>query len=89
VKARVVIGWAVVALVGLVLAACISFAASQLSSQHVGLSGEPLSAGKGLAPHAQSGLTTTRSTPETSQPPATRPERNDGGEHGEASDGDD
>ncbi len=52
--------WAALALLGLVLAAAVSLAASRLSSQHIGLSAEPLSAGQGLAPvddsaHRQSG----------------------------------
>jgi hypothetical protein len=38
------------ALLGLVVAAAISLAASRLSSQHIGISSEPLSAGKSLSP---------------------------------------
>ena len=51
--ARTVIAWIVAAVLGLALAAGITLAASQLSSQRVGLSGEPLSAGDRLVPRAQ------------------------------------
>jgi hypothetical protein len=51
--ARTVIAWLVAAVLGLALAAGITLAASQLSSQRVGLSGEPLSAGDRLVPRAQ------------------------------------
>ena len=51
---RTMIVWIVAAVLGLALAAGITLAASQLSSQRVGLSGEPLSAGDRLAPRAQS-----------------------------------
>ncbi len=51
--ARTVVAWVVAAALGLALAAGITLAASQLSSQRVGLSGEPLSAGDRLVPHAQ------------------------------------
>jgi hypothetical protein len=51
------------ALLGLVVAAGVSLAASRLSSQHIGLSSEPLTAGERLAPaeHATTS-TTTRTT---------------------------
>jgi hypothetical protein len=51
--ARTVIAWVVAAVLGLALAAGITLAASQLSSQRVGLSGEPLSAGDQLVPRAE------------------------------------
>jgi len=51
--ARTVVAWIVAAVLGLALAAGITLAASQLSSQRVGLSGEPLSAGDQLVPHAR------------------------------------
>jgi hypothetical protein len=50
--ARIVVAWIVAAVLGLALAAGITLAASQLSSQRVGLSGEPLSAGDQLVPRA-------------------------------------
>jgi hypothetical protein len=67
------------ALVGLVVAAVVSLAASRLSSQHIGLSSEPLTAGQRLTPAEvstarqedtrpqQPGATTTTRT--TAQPP--------------------
>jgi hypothetical protein len=51
--ARTVVAWIVAAVLGLVVAVAITLAASQLSSQRVGLSGEPLSAGDQLVPRAQ------------------------------------
>jgi hypothetical protein len=51
--ARTVFAWIVAAVLGLVVAVAITLAASQLSSQRVGLSGEPLSAGDQLVPRAQ------------------------------------
>lgn len=47
-----VAAWALAAVAGLVLAVAISYVASTLSSQHVGLSSEPLTAGERLVPHA-------------------------------------
>jgi hypothetical protein len=80
--ARSVVVWLVAAVIGLALAAGVTLAASQLSSQHIGLSGEPLSAGNELVPR------TTRATPS----PATTTEQrdpNESSERGEAPDGDD
>jgi hypothetical protein len=51
--ARAVVAWVVAGMLGLALAAGITLAASQLSSQRVGLSGEPLSAGDQLVPRAR------------------------------------
>lgn len=42
--------WALAATCGLFMAAGISWATSSLTSQHIGLSSEPLSAGRRLAP---------------------------------------
>jgi hypothetical protein len=44
------VAWVALAIVGLVLAAGVSLAASHLSSQHIGLSSEPLDAGQQLVP---------------------------------------
>jgi hypothetical protein len=52
------------ALLGLVIAAGVSLAASRLSSQHIGLSSEPLSAGQQLSP-VQTTTTTTHHTTRT------------------------
>ena len=65
--ARTVVAWIVAAVLGLVMAVAITLAASQLSSQHVGLSGEPLSAGDQLVPRAQPS-TTPRRPSQPSQP---------------------
>lgn len=45
-------GWIGLALLGLVVAAAVSVAASRLSSQQIGITSEPLSAGRELAPAA-------------------------------------
>jgi hypothetical protein len=54
--ARTLLLWIAVGLVGLVLAAGISYAATQLSRQRIGLAAEPPSAGAELAP-ARTGMT--------------------------------
>lgn len=60
--------WVVVALVGLVVAAGVTAAASRLSSQRVGLASEPLSAGERLAPGSGRSAST-----ETIRPARPRP----------------
>jgi hypothetical protein len=50
VHARTLLAWIAVGLVGLALAAGVTYAATQLSSQRIGLSAEPPSAGEELAP---------------------------------------
>ncbi|MGZ4268516.1 MAG: hypothetical protein ACXVFN_02945 [Solirubrobacteraceae bacterium] len=70
---RTLAAWIAAAILGLALAAGVTLAASQLSSQRIGLSGEPASAGEELVPHATSAPpTTTRTTPSrtTPRPPA-------------------
>lgn len=49
-RVRSAVSLVALALVGLVVAAVISLAASRLSSQHIGLSSEPLTAGQRLTP---------------------------------------
>jgi hypothetical protein len=56
VRTRSLLAWIAVGLVGLALAAGVTYAATQLSSQRIGLSAEPPSAGEELAPR---GRTTT------------------------------
>ena len=56
VHTRTLLVWIAVGLAGLALAAGVTYAAMQLSSQRIGLSAEPPSAGEELAP---SGTTTT------------------------------
>ena len=71
---RTVLGWILAAVLGLALAAGITLAASQLSSQRVGLSGEPLSAGDQLVPRAHARSTPRRpSHPPPSARPSSRP----------------
>jgi len=43
--------WILGALAGVVLAAGVTYAASSLSTQRIGLSSEPVNAGRELAPH--------------------------------------
>ena len=47
------IAWIALALAGLLVAVAVAYAASRLASPHVGLSGEPISAGRRLAPRVQ------------------------------------
>jgi hypothetical protein len=79
---RTVIAWIVAAVLGLALAAGITLAASQLSSQHIGLSGEPLSAGDQLVPKS-------RATPTMTNDAGGRRDSNESAEHGQEPDGDD
>lgn len=50
---RSLLAWVAVGLAGLVLAAGVTYAATQLSSQRIGLSAEPPSAGEELAPNGR------------------------------------
>src|SRR4051812_49417169 len=76
-------GWVLIALAGLAIAVLLSVAASNLSTQPIGLEGEPLRAGERLAPATpqQRAAATTpkksrsRSTTRTqTTPPATAPQ---------------
>lgn len=49
-RTRTLLAWIAVGLIGLALAAGVTYAATQLSSQRIGLSAEPPSAGEDLAP---------------------------------------
>ena len=71
-SARIVVAWIVAAVIGLALAAAITMAASQLSSQRIGLSGEPPSSVDGLAPRARPGPAPrpTARPPHVTKPPA-------------------
>ncbi len=64
--------WAMAAVLGLVLAAGMSFATSQLTSQHIGIGSEPLTAGRRLAPPppAATRRTTTPSRTTSTSPRA-------------------
>lgn len=61
--ARTLLAWIAVGLVGLALAAGVTYAATQLSSQRIGLSAEPPSAGEELAPGTTSTPGPGSSTP--------------------------
>ena len=89
--------WPLLALVGLLVAAAIAFLATQMVSQKIGISSEPLSAGKALAPRPSAAkkppvARTTTATPAdttTSAPapaplpvPATSNAPSDGGGEG-------
>jgi hypothetical protein len=50
---RTVVGWLLLAIVGLVIAVGVAYAASRLASPNVGLSSEPLTAGARLAPRSR------------------------------------
>lgn len=79
---RALVAWIVAAVLGLALAAGITLAASQLSSQHIGLSGEPLSAGDELVPKS-------RATPTATNDSSPRRDPHEADERGEQPDGDD
>jgi len=76
--------WILLAVLGLVVAAGVTAAAGRLSTQHVGLSSEPLSAGERLAPAAGG----SHSVPKKkARPPA--PRLGEGGDDGAGGRGDD
>jgi hypothetical protein len=91
-RPRVVVAWIVAAVLGLAMAAGITLAASQLSSQQIGLSGEPLSAGAELVPR-QAGTPVTAAPRDdatrTGRHAAQRQDRSERLEDGETPDGDD
>jgi septal ring-binding cell division protein DamX len=64
VNVRSAILWTLAAVAGLLLAAGVTLAASSLSSQRVGLSAEPLTAGDSLAPTPAGAEPTATATPE-------------------------
>ncbi len=65
--------WALAALAGLVLAAAITTAASRLSSQHIGLSSEPLTAGQQLVALPPRQVPRPRPTARPSRTPSPSP----------------
>jgi hypothetical protein len=87
--------WALAAVIGIALAAGISYATSQLTSQHIGLASEPLTAGRRLAPPVRAtddggGQTSTTPTTtivrtvHTQAPPAAAAPQGSGTERGAA-----
>lgn len=69
-RTRSLLAWIAVGLIGLALAAGVTYAATQLSSQRIGLSAEPPSAGEELAPPPppRGAARTTTSTTTTGAP---------------------
>jgi hypothetical protein len=63
-RMRSVVLWTLAALAGILVAAGITLAASSLSSQQIGLSAEPLSAGDALVPATPTAAPTASKTPE-------------------------
>jgi hypothetical protein len=66
------LGWVVLALLGLAIAAGAAYAASRIATQPIGLSSEPISAGSDLAPTATPGA---RSRPRPTATPTAAPTR--------------
>jgi hypothetical protein len=70
--------WIGLALLGILIAAAISVAASRLASQQIGLDSQPISAGDALAPAGSSGERRLRAThpcrDHEPAPPALQPE---------------
>ena len=69
---RATLAWVALALVGLVVAVGVSYAASQLSKPKVGLTSEPISGVSELAPKSAPGQRTHR-RPKRSPAPTTTP----------------
>jgi hypothetical protein len=72
--------WALAALAGLALAVAVTYSASRLSTQRIGLASEPLSAGTALAPHPTATARRAPTAAATRTPSATPPAAGDGGE---------
>ena len=75
--------WTVAAIAGLLVAAGVTLAASKLSSQRIGLSSEPLSAGDELAAPASTRTTTPTPTPKPRRTATPKPTRTPSGSGGE------
>src|SRR3954468_24006782 len=67
--------WILGALAGVVLAAGVTYAASSLSTQRIGLSSEPVNAGRELAPRATATATATPRAPPAPATPRATPAR--------------
>lgn len=65
-----IVAWTLLALLGLALAAGVTLAASELSSQKIGLQSEPLDAGRDLAPPERRRSGSDPGTGTTTQPSA-------------------
>jgi hypothetical protein len=66
----VAIRWVGLALLGILIAAAVSIAASRLASQQIGLSSQPITAGDALAPRPREGAVNRRSRPSRRSSPA-------------------
>lgn len=94
-RMRNLLVWIAVGLIGLALAAGVTYAATQLSSQRIGLSAEPPSAGEELAPNVHSTRAGAPSRTTTTTEPAAsgrdddgdRDRSRDGEEHREGASG--
>src|SRR3954454_22097805 len=92
---RGTIGWVILALAGLAVAVALSVAASNLSTQPIGLSAEPLRAGDRLAPESVRRTKTTatpkkkRSSTQTATIPTTTTPSTTSGSGGHSEPGDD
>jgi hypothetical protein len=70
---RATLGWAALALAGLLIAAGAAYAASKITTQPIGLSSEPLSAGRQLAPSQDAApKATATATPRRTATPTPR-----------------
>src|SRR4051794_38448253 len=87
---RTALGWAVLALLGLVLAAGAAYAASRLATQPIGLSSQPITAGRELAPRAArtARQRTSRATRTATSTPTATPTTDDDRGGGRRNDGD-
>ena len=83
---RATVLWVLLATSGVMLVAGVTLAASTLSTQSVGLSSEPLSAGDDLAPEETSTPTprATRNAHRSRRAPRPPPPREPAGAHGDA-----
>ena len=61
--------WVLAALLGILITAAVTWAASLLTGQHIGLYSEPLSSGSRLVPHVRE--PESRQVPPPSKPPST------------------
>lgn len=85
-RTRSLLAWIAAGLIGLALAAGVTYAATQLSSQRIGLSAEPPSAGEELAPRIQHVPPRTVTTTQTRTGDTVAPDEGRA-EHGSRSDG--
>ena len=85
-RTRSLLAWIAAGLIGLALAAGVTYAATQLSSQRIGLSAEPPSAGEELAPRGQHAAPRVVTTTRTRTSDAAAPDEGRA-EHGSRGDG--